>query len=56
MEVYTVQEVAEKLKVDPETIRRYINDGKLKASKLGNRYRITDVQIREFLKDTETEK
>lgn len=52
MEVYTVQEVAEKLKVDPETIRRYIKDGTMQASKLGNRYRITEEDLREFLNKT----
>lgn len=33
-EILTVAEVAELLKVDPQTIKRYIKQGKLKAAHL----------------------
>ena len=36
-ELLTVQEVAEMLKVEDQTIRRYIKEGKIKAIKLSNR-------------------
>ena len=36
-DLYTVHEVAEILKVEDQTIRKYITDGKMKAIKLSNR-------------------
>src|SRR5207247_97965 len=36
-EFYNVLQVAHVLQVDPETVRRYVRSGKLKATKLGGR-------------------
>jgi excisionase family DNA binding protein len=33
--VYTIREVADLLRVDKQTIQRYIKEGKIKAVKLG---------------------
>jgi len=38
--VLTISEVAADLKVEPETVYKLIRLGKLKAFKVGNRYRI----------------
>jgi excisionase family DNA binding protein len=35
-EFWTVQEVAQSLRVDPETVRRWIRSGHLKASRVGS--------------------
>lgn len=43
--VYTVKEVAEMLKVSTKTIYRYIDSGKLKATKLGKSWRITNKHL-----------
>lgn len=46
---YTVQEVAEAMKVKPATIRRYINNGTLKAQKIGAKWYITDKILEDVL-------
>ena len=38
---YTVDQVSEIIGMHPKTIRRFIREGKLKASKVGKQYRIT---------------
>ena len=38
MEIFTVEEVAEKTKKSVKTIRRQIAEGSLKATKINNRY------------------
>jgi excisionase family DNA binding protein len=53
MEIYTIKEAAELLKVHDRTIRRYIKSGELKAANLGSEeqpnWRITEEDIKEFL-------
>ena len=50
-EYWTVAEVAARLKVDPETVRRWIRSGELKAVPLGHRtgYRITESDLDAFI-------
>ena len=47
----TTQEVADKLKVDIETVRRLVQKGKLKAYKIGNAWRISDDDLNSFIKE-----
>jgi excisionase family DNA binding protein len=45
----TVQQVAERLQLNPETIRRWVREGKLRAIKLGSNrggFRIRESDIR----------
>ena len=35
---YTTEDVAKLLQVDPETVRRYVRQGKLRAVKLGGKF------------------
>ncbi len=51
MEFKTVNEVAEALKVHPQTVKRWIAKGQLAAFKLGDRsgWRIADEDLQEFL-------
>lgn len=53
MQVYNLKEVVKLLGLNIQTIRQYIKDGKLKASKVGTHYIITDEAIKEFLKANE---
>ena len=53
-EIMTPQEVAAYLQLAPETIYRYIREGKLVASKLGRQYRIPKRNIELFLLATST--
>jgi len=52
-EVYTVEEVAETLKFNVRTVQGWIKKGKLKATKIGSDYRITETAVKEFLKEHE---
>ena len=54
MEYFTVAKVAEILKISPNTVRKYIRQGRLKAIKIGREYRISEKRFKEFLKETET--
>ena len=53
MQVYNVIEVEKLLGLNKQTIRKFIKEGKLKASKVGTHYIITDEAIKEFLKANE---
>ena len=46
---YTPAEAAEILHKNPDTVRRYIRSGKLKAQKVGNTWYITDKTLTEFV-------
>ena len=52
MELYTVSQIADLLKTNPETVRRWIRDGKLKASKDSNKTGnvVTENDLERFLK------
>lgn len=53
MQVYNLKEVVKILELNIQTIRQYIKEGKLKASKIGTHYMVTDEAIKEFLKANE---
>ena len=48
--LFTVQEAAEKLKVDPQTIYRWIREGKIrKVVNMGRSIRITQEELDRFI-------
>lgn len=49
--LYTLQEVADYLKVTRQTIYNYVTAGKLKATKLAGRkeYRVTEKDLQDFM-------
>lgn len=49
----TVAEVADLLRVHPETIRTYLKSGKIKGLKLEREWRISDGALSTFLKKGE---
>jgi len=49
---YTIRELASKLKVTPQTIRKFIKEGKLSGQRYGRPYLVSDIQLREFLLET----
>lgn len=53
-EFYTVEQVAELLKVHWQTVLNYIKSGKLKAVKLGKGYRISRDAFNEFVNTNTT--
>ena len=46
--LYTVEEVAELLNLHVKTVRRYVQDGRLKAKRIGKQYRIARADLDEF--------
>ena len=50
MNILTPKQVAERLSLHHFTVLTYIREGKLKASKFGRVYRITEDQLDAFLK------
>ena len=55
MSLMTVQQVAEQLDMHPETIRRKIKAGDLKAYTTGRSYRISEEQLMNFLQPAKEE-
>jgi len=53
--LYTVEEVARQLNVHPETVRKWIKSGELRAIKLGGPagYRISQSAYDQFLRERE---
>lgn len=49
MKYYTTQQVADILQLDVRTIRRNVNEGKIKAYKVGKSWRITEEDLKEYL-------
>lgn len=45
---YTVDEIADLLKIHPKTVQRYIREGKLKASKVGKSWRVSGHDLSTF--------
>ena len=51
---YTTEEVADLLKVHVKTIREMIKSKRLAAVKVGQEYRITGDQIRQYIEENKT--
>ena len=50
IKVYTLQEVADILKVTRRTVYSYVKDGSLKARKIGREWRVTSESLQEFIR------
>lgn len=48
-EIYTPDEIARKLKVSEQTVRRYLRENKIKGFKLGNNWRVKEKDLLEFI-------
>ncbi len=46
---YTIKEVAEKLQVNPETVRNYLKRGELIGKQIGRPIYISETSLKEFL-------
>ncbi len=46
---YTTKEAAAILKIHPDTLRRYIKQGKVNAVKLGTKIRVTETELNRIL-------
>ncbi len=48
-EVFTVKEIAERLKVTQRTVREWIRRGELTAMKFGKEYRVRESSLQAFI-------
>ena len=55
-ELLSVEEVARRLGVTPDTIRHYIRTHRLTAIRIGNKYRIKESELNRFLDERSTDK
>ena len=53
--VYTIEEVAEILKVNPRTINRMLERGEMKGVKVGRLWRISQGALEAYLRGEKTE-
>lgn len=51
LDVYTLDELSEQLDMDRQTLRSYIKNGKLKASKIGNKYFVTGDDVMDLMQN-----
>jgi len=51
LKIYTVEEIAKKLKVSTHTIYEYIRDGKLLAKRFGKKYQITQDNLEKYFEE-----
>lgn len=49
--MYSIKELAEKLKVHQNTVRNWIKDKRLNVIRMGGQIRITDEQLKQFLEN-----
>ncbi len=49
--VYTLQEVADRLRVNRQTLYNNISKGNITATKCGKSYRITEEQLQDLIKN-----
>lgn len=49
IKVYDLKEVCKELNIGLQVLRSYIKEGKIKASKIGRKYVITEESINEFI-------
>ncbi len=49
--MYSVKELAKKLKVHENTVRNWIRDKRLKVIRMGGQIRITEEQLKQFLEN-----
>ncbi len=54
MTIYTLDELAELLKVTKRTLYNYVRSGKLEAVKVGREWRVTEEQLKDFLQSKST--
>jgi len=55
IEIYTIPEVAKRLRINQTTVSRLIHRGELKAYKIGRIYRIPKDEVDRFLNVSKTE-
>lgn len=50
IKIYTVPELVKLFQLNPQSVRRYLKEGRLKGRKVGTKWLVTEESIREFLR------
>ena len=53
VKLYSVREIAQLVGVTPQTIRRYIKDGRLKCRRIGRNLFSSETDLKNFVKATQ---
>jgi len=53
---YDVQEIAKIFDMTPQSIRKFLKEGRIKARKVGTRWYVTEEAVREYLLGIDNEK
>lgn len=48
--IYTVPELCELLNMTPQSVRKYLNEGKIRGTKAGGKWLVDEEAIKEFLR------
>lgn len=51
-EFYTVDDVAQRLRLHVKTVRRFVRDGRLKGTRVGKQYRISRTDLEHFVRES----
>ena len=51
MNIYTVEEVADLLKIKPETVRIMLRDNELNGFKAGKAWRVTEDDLKKYIQE-----
>lgn len=49
--VYTVPDLCKLLNTTPQTVRKYISEGRIKGKKIGRQWLVDEEAVKEFLND-----
>lgn len=49
LKIYTVPELVKLFQLNPQSVRKYLKEGRLKGRKVGTKWLVTEDAIREFL-------
>jgi len=49
IKAYDVQEIAKALNMTPQSVRKFIREGRIKGRKVGTRWYVTEEAIRDYL-------
>lgn len=48
--VYTVKDLSKLLNTTPQTVRKYISEGRIKGKKIGRQWLVDEEAVKEFLR------
>lgn len=56
IKAYDVQEIAKLFDMTPQSIRKFIREGRIKGRKVGTRWYVTEEAIRDYLMGVDNDK